>query len=126
MVQVVIQPSFGNTAARQHWTDTLDTEVRFADEAYRAALTDEEFAALRKRAWKTVPYLPALAAYLAEARPASVFAASPYINVEAVRARRLAGVPTRLILSERTHVARQEVWRRPSHPDGVHELHSVQ
>jgi glycosyltransferase involved in cell wall biosynthesis len=72
-------------------------------------------AALRKRAWKTVPYLPALAAYLAEARPASVFAASPYINIEAVLAQRLAGVPTRLILSERTHFSTgkaKKEWRK--------------
>jgi hypothetical protein len=46
MVQVVIQPSFGNAAARRHWATTLDVEVPYAQGEYRAALADDEFAAL--------------------------------------------------------------------------------
>ena len=71
--------------------------------------------ALRARAWKTIGYLPALAEYLARARPATLFAASPYLNVEAVLARRLAGVPARLVLSERTHFSTgkaKKEWRK--------------
>jgi hypothetical protein len=30
MPQVVIQPSYGSRAARQHWHDTLDQAVEFA------------------------------------------------------------------------------------------------
>ncbi|MDF1585260.1 glycosyltransferase [Marinimicrococcus flavescens] len=51
----------------------------------------------------TIHFFPALAAYLREERPASLFAATPFMNIEAVLARKLAGVPTRVVVSERTH-----------------------
>lgn len=48
----------------------------------------------------TLPYLPALVQYLRHSRPKAVFAATPYMNAEAVLARRMAGVPCRLLVSE--------------------------
>lgn len=55
------------------------------------------------RASKTVVQLPALAAYLREERPYSLFSADIHLNVEVILARRLAGVDTRIVLSERNH-----------------------
>jgi glycosyltransferase involved in cell wall biosynthesis len=48
----------------------------------------------------TLPYLPTLTRYLRVSRPDALFAATPYMNVEAYLARRLAGVSCRLLLSE--------------------------
>ena len=63
----------------------------------------------------TLAYLPSLAGYLRAARPDALFAATPYLNIEAVLARRLAGVPARIVVSERNHFssgkARKD-WRR--------------
>jgi hypothetical protein len=42
MAQVVLQPSFGNKAARQHWKDTLDQEVVFTAGGRAETLTDLE------------------------------------------------------------------------------------
>lgn len=68
-----------------------------------------------KHASPTMSYLPSLAAYLRSARPDCLFAATPYMNIEAYLARRLAGVPLRLVLSERSHFSggkpRKE-WRQ--------------
>jgi glycosyltransferase involved in cell wall biosynthesis len=68
-----------------------------------------------KHASATIAYLPALASYLGSARPDCLFAATPFMNIEAYLARRLAGVPLRLVLSERSHFsggkARKE-WRQ--------------
>lgn len=52
---------------------------------------------------KTLPCLPALAEYLESRRPSVLFAATPFLNIEAVLARRLAGVPVRVVVSERSH-----------------------
>jgi glycosyltransferase involved in cell wall biosynthesis len=63
----------------------------------------------------TLAYLPALAGYLRAARPDALFAATPYLNIEAVLARRLAGVPTRIVISERNHFSSgkpRKDWRR--------------
>ncbi|HYQ91430.1 MAG TPA: glycosyltransferase, partial [Candidatus Competibacteraceae bacterium] len=54
---------------------------------------------------RTLCYLPALARYLCHERPDTLFAATPYLNIVAVLARRLAGVTTRLVISERTHLS---------------------
>lgn len=68
-----------------------------------------------KHGSETLPYLPSLAEYLRRARPHTVFAATPYLNIEAVLARRLAAVGTRVVISERNHFSggkpRKE-WRR--------------
>lgn len=52
---------------------------------------------------KTLSWLPALAEYLVNRRPAVLFAATPFPNIEAVLARRLAKVPVRVVISERSH-----------------------
>ncbi|MCS6924915.1 MAG: glycosyltransferase [Candidatus Binatia bacterium] len=64
---------------------------------------------------QTVPYLPALVRYLQRERPTALLAAKTPANLAALWARRLAGVPTRVVISERTTLS-QEVrstkkWR---------------
>lgn len=61
MVQVVIQPSFGNADARRHWADTLQREVDFTGAALGNALTTAQQQALARmhpagaaRFWGTV------------------------------------------------------------------------
>jgi len=58
---------------------------------------------LSRKETRTLPYLPALTAYLREFEPATLFTASPALNVWGYLAKRRAGVATRLIVSERTH-----------------------
>lgn len=43
MVQVVIQPAYGNAMARRHWALTLDQPVSFQEEPFRSGLTDSQF-----------------------------------------------------------------------------------
>ena len=50
---------------------------------------------------KQLPHLPGLVRYLRTERPAALFAAMPVPNLLAVWARRLAGVPVRVLVSER-------------------------
>ena len=61
------------------------------------------FLGRKLRISRTAPHLPALAEYLRSERPATLFSADIHQNVEAVLARRLAGVPLRIVLSERNH-----------------------
>ena len=56
---------------------------------------------LAPRPSPTLGYLGPLAAALAARRPQALYAATTHMNVEAVLARRLAGIDTRLIVSER-------------------------
>jgi glycosyltransferase involved in cell wall biosynthesis len=68
-----------------------------------------------KYASPTLRYLPSLAHYLRRARPDSLFSATTYLNIEAVLARRLAGVPTRLVISDRSHFSSgkpRKAWRQ--------------
>lgn len=68
-----------------------------------------------RRGSPTVDYLPGLVEYLQAERPASLFAATPFLNVEAILARRLAGVATRVVVSERTHFSTgkpRKEWQR--------------
>lgn len=68
----------------------------------------------------TVGYLPGLTAYLRRERPDALLSVLSYGNLVAIWARRLAGVPTRIVVSERntlsqSHVAtkkRQRRWRQ--------------
>lgn len=60
---------------------------------------------LPRHTFKTLPYLLDVARYLRRERPAVLFAATFDINVEAILARRLAATPTRVVVSERTHVS---------------------
>jgi glycosyltransferase involved in cell wall biosynthesis len=68
-----------------------------------------------KQGSTTLSYLPSLATYLRTARPDVLFAATSFLNIEAVLARRLARVPTRIVLSERNHFSSgkpRKDWRR--------------
>ncbi|MEM7026313.1 MAG: glycosyltransferase, partial [Pseudomonadota bacterium] len=53
-----------------------------------------------KYASPTLAYLPAMADYLRTSRPDSVFSATTYLNIETVLAKRLAAVPSRLVISD--------------------------
>ena len=69
----------------------------------------------RKHGSRSIPYLPSLVDYLRHARPDTLFAATPNLNIEAVLARRLARVETRIVLSERSHFSSgkpRKDWRR--------------
>ncbi|MDZ7750556.1 MAG: glycosyltransferase [Gammaproteobacteria bacterium] len=61
------------------------------------------------------PYVRDLARYLTAARPAALLAAKTPTNLLALWARRLAGAPTRVVVSERTQlsqsIARSRKWR---------------
>jgi glycosyltransferase involved in cell wall biosynthesis len=48
-----------------------------------------------------IRYVPGLARYLREARPPVLLSAMTYTNLQALWARRLAGAPTRVVVSER-------------------------
>ncbi|MFO1430627.1 MAG: glycosyltransferase [Candidatus Competibacteraceae bacterium] len=65
---------------------------------------------------RTLSYLPALARYLRHEQPDVLFAATPYLNIVAVLARRLAGVTTRLVISERNNLSAKVVSRPGYHP----------
>ena len=90
----------------------------------RAGLLDARLAALRaapgelgllarpvlltRKPPPTLPFLPGLARYLRHRRPRAVLAATPYENLEALRARRLARCSgrTRVVISEHNNIAR--------------------
>jgi glycosyltransferase involved in cell wall biosynthesis len=59
---------------------------------------------LAPRPSPTLGYLGSLAAALAARRPYALYAATTHMNLEAVLARRLAGVDTRVIVSERNAI----------------------
>jgi glycosyltransferase involved in cell wall biosynthesis len=63
-----------------------------------------------------LPYLPALVRYLRSARPDALLSAMPTPNLLAVWARRLAGVATRIVVSERdtlsTALSGSRRWRQ--------------
>ena len=65
---------------------------------------------------KTLPYLPALTAYLRESQPDILFAATTYQNIEAVLARNAAGVNTRVAVTQSTNFSSWHQvsgeWRR--------------
>ncbi len=65
---------------------------------------------------KSLSYIFNLAHYLRREKPAVLFAATHYLNIEAILAKRLASVPTRMVLSEHMHLSRWSVasedWRR--------------
>jgi glycosyltransferase involved in cell wall biosynthesis len=90
----------------------------------RAGLLDARLAALRaapgelgllarpvllaRKPPPTLPFLPGLARYLRQRRPRALLAATPYENLEALRARRLARCSgrTRVVISEHNNIAR--------------------
>lgn len=69
-----------------------------------AALGHDEDAALR--------HLPALARYLEHAAPQALLAATPYRNLEALLARRVAGRPMRVVVSEHNDLRHGHPLRR--------------
>ncbi len=70
--------------------------------------------------WKSpwsLRYLPALARYLAQERPDVLLAGIPFFNLIALWARRLSGVDTRVVVTERSTLSvniaiREGQWRR--------------
>jgi glycosyltransferase involved in cell wall biosynthesis len=90
----------------------------------RAGLLDARLAALRaapgdlgllarpvlltRKPPPTLPFLPGLARYLRQRRPRALLAATPYENLEALRARRLARCSrrTRVVISEHNNIVR--------------------
>lgn len=56
-------------------------------------------------------YLPDLVKYLRREQPAALLSAMTYSNLTALWARRLAGVPTRVVISERTSLSHEVVQR---------------
>lgn len=60
---------------------------------------------LRWKPPRDLVYLPALVRYLRSERPDVLLAATPYLNLAAVWAKRLAKVPTRVVVSERNNVS---------------------
>lgn len=57
---------------------------------------------LPRKPLRGLKYLPALAAYLERTQPDALISAAPNCNLAAVWAKRLAGVKTRVLISERT------------------------
>ncbi len=67
---------------------------------------------LPKRPPGRLPYLPALVDYLRRERPDALFAASSGPNLQAVWARRLAKVQTRIVVSQHTTMSRAKQGAR--------------
>jgi len=64
---------------------------------------------------EAVAYLPGLVRYLRKVGPDALIAATTYANLVAIWARRLAGVPTRVIVSERDNLSENLAtgrWKR--------------
>jgi glycosyltransferase involved in cell wall biosynthesis len=74
----------------------------------------------KSRPSPTIANLPALVRYLRRELPLGVVAAPTDLNLEAVWARRLAGVPTRIVVSERVHLSTalkdSSPWRQRHFP----------
>ena len=63
---------------------------------------------------KTLPYLPGLSRFLSEYRPDTLFAATPYLNMDAILARRHSKTDLRVVVSERSHLSSgkpRKLWR---------------
>ncbi|MGH6896878.1 MAG: glycosyltransferase [Geminicoccaceae bacterium] len=70
---------------------------------------------LARRLSPTLRYLPALASFIRRARPDALLSATPYMNLEALWARRLADVPLRVLISEHNDLSHGHVLGRGSH-----------
>jgi glycosyltransferase involved in cell wall biosynthesis len=70
---------------------------------------------IAKKISSTLCFLPDLVRYLREVEPEALLSATPHLNIEAVWARQLAGVPMRLLISERNapsqKLSRSKNWR---------------
>jgi glycosyltransferase involved in cell wall biosynthesis len=71
--------------------------------------------ALSRRLSPTLRYLPALAGFIREGRPDALLSATPYMNLEALWARRLAGVPLRVLISEHNDLSHGHALGRGLH-----------
>ena len=69
---------------------------------------------LTLHASRALRHLPALVRYLKAERPAALLAAKTPVNLMALWARRLAGVPLRLVLSERAQLSALATADRPA------------
>jgi glycosyltransferase involved in cell wall biosynthesis len=69
---------------------------------------------LTLHASRALRHLPALVRYLKTERPAALLAAKTPVNLMALWARRLAGVPLRLVLSERAQLSAVATTDRPA------------
>ena len=78
----------------------------------RATAVSVAYPVLAHRLSATFPFLPGLAGHLRARRPDAALAASPYMNIEAGLARRLAGVSSRLIVSEHIHLTPEHALSR--------------
>ncbi|MCU0895486.1 MAG: glycosyltransferase [Rhodospirillales bacterium] len=85
-----------------------------ADPAGLGLLARPVLMAKRKRQGEVMPRLPGLVSYLRRERPDVLVSAKYRPNLCAVWARRLARVPTRLVLTERTSVSEQFPKTRPT------------
>ncbi|WGF86426.1 glycosyltransferase [Marinivivus vitaminiproducens] len=67
-----------------------------------------------KKVSNHLPSLPALARYLKTTRPDVLYAAMAHPNIQAILARSLAGVPTRVVVSDHSSEARRNstFWRK--------------
>lgn len=54
---------------------------------------------------RQIGLIPALTRYLRDRRPDGLIAATTYMNLAAIWAKRLAGTPTRVLVSERSHLS---------------------
>ncbi|MEZ5931158.1 MAG: glycosyltransferase [Alphaproteobacteria bacterium] len=76
--------------------------------------------------------IPALARYLRKERPDGLIAATTYMNLAAIWARTLADVPTRVLVSERTHLSESlrsgrsaRAWRWRYLPSLLHRTYPM-
>ena len=127
-VDLVLSQASGDFAKRLPDTANLVT-LRAASSwtARKAVLTaaPQDLAAfvhvaLPMKSTHTLRYLPDLVRYLHQEKPLALLAAEPRLNCEAVWARRLAQVPTRLVVSEHLHLSHSKFgsakWRKPYLP----------
>jgi glycosyltransferase involved in cell wall biosynthesis len=82
--------------AQQGWRSRLTAMA--AGRGYWRALLKPVL--LARKPSKTLPFLPALVDYLREHRPATLLSATVHLNIEAVLAKAVAGVDTRIVATQ--------------------------
>ena len=98
--------------------NVVELRRSFLYAAYFMALAPMDVPALLLHAmWSrrpliTLPYLPGLAHYLRRERPTALLAAKTPANLAALWAARQAGIQTRIVISERTHLTSEFANRR--------------
>jgi len=94
--QVPEQLNVINLEADRRWRSRL--QALAAGRAYWSALVKPVL--LARKPSKTLAFLPALVEYLRENRPVSLLSATVHLNIEAVLAKAIAGVETRIIATQ--------------------------